>query len=171
MKRTSSLRSPTTQLVLMSMLVLATASGTRGVAAVERSNGQTVYVPSYSEIPYGHGQYKILLSSTLTITNIDTEMPIAVDRVEYFDSEGKLVRRYLGKPRILTPQATLEFVVPSSDRSGGVSANFVIGWTAARPVAAPAIETIMIGTTSGQGISFIGRSRVISEVSARSATY
>ncbi len=46
--------------------------------------------------------------------------------------------------------------------SGGFGAGFIVKWRADKEACVPLVESIMIGSYSGQGISFIGSSREIS---------
>ncbi len=47
-----------------------------------------------------------------------------------------VVRDYLKKPLEIGPMASVEFFVPESDTSGGVSASFLVEWVAAQAVTA-----------------------------------
>ena len=79
------------------------------------------------------------------------------------DADGHLVREFLARPLRLAPLASKDFFVKESDTSGGTSASFLVEWFAERPATAPVVETIMIGTASSQGISFVSPGRVIAE--------
>jgi hypothetical protein len=81
--------------------------------------------------------------------------------VNYYDTNGKLVRNYLERPGELTPLATTSFVIQQEDNSGGPGAAFVVEWVAQQPVTPPVIEAIMINTSGNQGVSFISAGRVI----------
>jgi hypothetical protein len=81
--------------------------------------------------------------------------------VDYFDSQGKLVRRYLDGPVSLAPMASTRYVVGESDKAGGSGANFIVRWEADQPVNPPITEGIMISTASQLGISFTSRGEVI----------
>jgi len=45
----------------------------------------------------------------------------------------------------------------------GSGANFLVKWKSQTKVNPPLIEGVMIGTRSGQGISFVSRGQVINE--------
>jgi hypothetical protein len=64
-------------------------------------------------------------------------------------------------PLTLNPLESLRYVIPESDKSGGSGANFIVEWHSDRPVNKPIIESIMIGTKSGQGISFTSRGQEV----------
>jgi hypothetical protein len=86
-----------------------------------------------------------------------------MDKVEYYDTDGNVVRDYIGEPVQLSPLATTGFLVEDSDRSGGWGANFIVEWVAEEPVYEPLIEAIMVSTRGTQGISKISIGRVISQ--------
>jgi hypothetical protein len=119
----------------------------------------SVYVPVYSHIYYRDEHRFVNLAITLSVRNTDAEQPIAVRSVRYYDTDGALVRTYVGEPARLGPMATREFIVEEEDSSGGSGANFVVDWSAAQPVSDPVVEAVMIGTTGAQGISFTSAGR------------
>lgn len=126
------------------------------------SKGQTIYVPAYSHIYSGDREKPFLLTVTLSIRNIDPNHSIQVARVDYHETQGDLLRKYLEKPLTLKPLESVRYVVPQSDSSGGSGANFIVKWRSEKqPVNPPIVETIMIGTQIQQGISFTSRGRVI----------
>lgn len=122
----------------------------------------SMYVPSYSHIYY-HGGSPLLLETTLSIRNIDTDQPIYLDAVNYFDTDGKLVEAYLDHTIKLKPFQTIEFLVEEHDSIGGSGANFLVNWTAEETTDAPLMEAVMIGTSGSRAVA-ISRSGV--EVSA-----
>jgi hypothetical protein len=131
---------------------------------IELSKGQTVYVPAYSHIYSGDAEYKFMLAVTLSIRNTDPKNSLTVISVDYFDTDGKLIKKYLEKPRTLAPMSSTRYVVKESDETGGSGANFIIMWKADQAVHSPIIESVMIGTRSQQGLSFTSRGQVLSEV-------
>jgi hypothetical protein len=88
------------------------------------------------------------------VRNPNIHGDITVDYVEYHDSHGKLVRAFLKKPLVLPAMSTVDFVVDERDDSGGSGANFLLQWSSKTPVNPPVVESVMISTRSGQGISF-----------------
>ena len=135
------------------------------VLADELSQGQKVYVPIYSHIYSGDKENPFLLTAILSVRNTDPGHAITLNAVDYFDSDGKLLRRYLKKPEELGALASIRYVVGESDKSGGSGAKFVVEWRAASKVNPPIMEGVMIGTKMQQGISFTSRAQVIEEQS------
>jgi hypothetical protein len=81
--------------------------------------------------------------------------------VDYYATQGKLLKGYLKKVEILKPLESLRYIVSEGDKAGGSGANFMVEWQADKMVNPPIIESIMIGAQSSQGISFTSRGRVI----------
>jgi len=125
------------------------------------SKGQTIYVPAYSHIYSGNREKPFLLAITVSIRNIDPKNPIQITTVDYYETQGKLLKHYLEKPAALAPLGSLRYIVPEGDKTGGSGANFVVEWKSDKPVNPPIIECVMIGTQSQQGISFTSRGQVI----------
>jgi hypothetical protein len=127
------------------------------------SAGETVYVPVYSHIYVAVKGHPYDLAISLSIRNTDLAEPITVLSVDYYDSNGKLVRKYLDKPSEIKSLASLDFFVSESDTAGGLGASFLVTWKAEKKVNEPIVEGVMAGTKSGQGISFTSRGRAIRE--------
>jgi Protein of unknown function (DUF3124) len=143
------------------LLLVVLRSGTR--ADVHSLYGQTLYVPVYSEIPYGDRDRTIELTATLSIRNTDRKVTMTVQRVDYYNAQGQLVRAYVREPRALPALAAVEFVIKASDRSGGISASFIVVWESDTLCVPPVVEAVMLSTASTQGISFSSQARVVEE--------
>ena len=127
------------------------------------SAGQTVYVPVYSHIYSGLKGRPFSLAATLSIRNTDPKHPITLVAVMFYDSDGKLLKEYLDKPGELKAMASTRYILTEADTGGGSGANFLVKWKSQVKVNPPLIEGVMIGTRSGQGISFVSRGQVINE--------
>ncbi|GAB6907245.1 DUF3124 domain-containing protein [Desulfosarcina cetonica] len=125
------------------------------------SGGQNIYVPAYSHIYSGNRERPFLLTVTLSIRNIDPKHSIKIIVVDYYETQGQLLKKYIKTPVILKPLESLRYVIPERDESGGSGANFMVEWKADKPVNPPIVESIMIGTQTQQGVSFTSRGRVI----------
>jgi len=153
--------------VVWFLAVVWTLIAVQSLSAEELSQGQKVYVPIYSHIYSGDKENPFLLTAILSVRNIDPGHAITLNAVDYFDSDGKLLRRYLKKPKELAALASIRYVVGESDKSGGSGAKFVVEWRAASKVNPPIMEGVMIGTKMQQGISFVSRGQVIHETAAK----
>jgi hypothetical protein len=129
-------------------ICLITLVAGRGLAVElpPATQGQTVYVPVYSEVLHGNADRKgnaetWLLSATLSIRNTDPANALTVRSIGYYDTDGKLIREYPSGKQ-LAPLGTMEVFVELKDQSGGSGANFLVVWDAIKPINAPIIETI-----------------------------
>ncbi len=128
---------------------------------LELSDGQKIYVPAYSHIYSGDRERPFLLTVTLSIRNINPKGSIKITQADYYETQGKLLKKYVERPVVLKPLESIRYVVPESHRTGGSGANFIVTWAADSSVNAPIIESIMIGAAGQQGISFTSRGRPI----------
>jgi hypothetical protein len=87
------------------------------------SKGQTVYVPVYSAIHHGNldssgkADYD-LMSVLVSVRNTDPKEGIRIVSAPYYDTNGKLIRDYLAKPRIIPPFGTFELFVERKEMQG-----------------------------------------------------
>ena len=142
----------------------ANRPGVAEVASPQEGNivaGQTVYVPACSHVYTADNGQPLNLASTLFVRNVDQGRSIILTRVQYVDSGGKALRQFLTKPLKLDPMASMDFFVKESDTTGGASPSFLVEWVASEPAIDPIVESVMIGTSGTQGISFTGAGRVI----------
>lgn len=123
---------------------------------LESDQRQSIYVPAYSHVYHQDGR-PLLLTVTLSIRNTNRDHEIIVMSVRYYDSHGREVRSHLEKPLRLQPLSTVEFLVVRDDEEGGSGASFIVEWAARDAVAAPLVESVMVDTESGRGISFARR--------------
>jgi hypothetical protein len=127
------------------------------------SKGQTVYVPAYSNVFSGPKALPFNLATILSIRNTDPGATITITATDYYDMNGKLLRNYRPKPVTLGPLASTYLYLEERDIAGGFGASFIVRWEAARAVNEPIIECVMIGATSGQGISFVSPGKIIKD--------
>lgn len=128
--------------------------------------GQMLYVPAYSQVFYGSTTQTLDLAVTMTVHNTDLDRPIILQSVRYYNTDGEFVREYVEEPVELSPLATVGYVVPDTDLSGGWGANFIVEWGAESPVHEPIVEAVMVSTRGTQGISFISSGRILSQTVA-----
>lgn len=124
------------------------------------AKGQTVYVPVYSNVIAGPRKVPVHLSNTLIIRNTDLHNEIRVSVADYYNTKGVLIKSFYTKPVKLAPLETVYLYLSERDQEGGVGANFLIRWNAAKPVNIPIIECVMVGS---QGRAFISPSQPIEE--------
>jgi hypothetical protein len=127
------------------------------------SKGQTVYVSAYSNVYSGPRKNPFQLATMLSIRNVDLSAKFRVTSIDYYDNDGRLIRRYLTAPLVLGPLASHHIYLEESDTKGGFGANFIVRWSSDAAINTPIIESVMIGATSGQGISFVSPGQEIKE--------
>ena len=147
---------------MVAFAVLCLMAG-HAFSEVNLKKGQTVYVSAYPHVFMGPRGNVFDLSVTLVIRNTDLKLPVSVTAVDYYDTNGKMTKKYLSNPLTLYPMASTHILITEKDTSGGIGSNFIVRWKADREVNAPVIEAVMIGGKSGQGISFVSEGREISE--------
>lgn len=117
------------------------------------SKSGKVYVPVYSNIYQRTRNDRTSLTSTLSIHNTSETDTLFISRIDYFNTEGKLVKKYLDSPIYLNTFETLEYVVDEEDESGGSGANFVIEWYGNKKLN-PLFQAVMIGGLGNKSFSF-----------------
>jgi len=127
------------------------------------SAGETVYVSIYSNIYSGPKKVPFQLAAMLSIRNTDPKYPITIQKVDYYDNQGTMIERYIKEQFELRPFASTHFYIKEYDKRGGPGANFIVKWGSANKVNRPIVEGIMLGLTSGQGLSFVCPGQVIKE--------
>lgn len=117
------------------------------------SKGST-YLSVYSEIYIYSEQRTYDLTVTVSMKNIYKQDTLYIEKAEYYNTEGKLIRSYLKNPIKLLPMETVEIVIDQNDKQGGSGGNFVFDWAVEKPLLEPHFEAVMISTYGQQGLSF-----------------
>lgn len=131
------------------------------------SVGQSLYLSVYSHLYHGDVNPKTgkpsetLVSTLVSIRNTDPRMPLKVTGARYYNTEGKLLREFLSAPQTIPPLGTHELYVPRSDSSGGSGANFIIDWTAERPINPPLVEALHADIREARTLLFVTTARPI----------
>jgi len=139
------------------LLLVGPAAG-----GVKRVKGQTLYLPCYSSfISSGHS-YDI--HPTIFIHNTDQHHPINIVRLDFFNSSGKLVEKYLQHPLKLNANAATRFDINDYlEGEEGAEAHVVIQWQAPNKVDEPLVEAWFLGSAGTRGYTFSTRANVIQE--------
>lgn len=117
----------------------------------------TVYVPIYSDIYSETKEFRINLTATLSIRNTSLTDSLFIEDIDYYDTNGDLVRHYIDKDKtlLLKPMQSIEYVIEKNDTKGGTGANFLVNWGAQTRQLKPVFQGVMISTGGQQGISFV----------------
>ena len=155
------------KLISMGLLLIVLLSSLCQIAFASAeyrlSKGQTLYVPVYSNIFSAPKKIPFNLATILSIRNTDMSNSIKILAADYYDTRGKLVRKYYQQPITLAPLESTDIFIPEDDTAGGTGANFIVRWNSQKEVNVPIIECVMIGMKSGQGISFVSPGQEIKE--------
>lgn len=155
---------------LIAVAVIAMPPATRLARAADpaspKASGQTVYVPAYSHVHHGNldaqkNPSRLLLSSMLSFRNTDPKAELTLVSVDYHDTNGKLLRRYVTEPRLLGPLASADYFVEHRDVAGGQGASFIVAWQAERPINPPLAETVNTYAFGTQYMVFTARGRAL----------
>ena len=149
--------------VLVLILVVSITPIYPAFGEIQLSRGQSVYVSIYSHVYSGVKARPFNLGAILSIRNTDRHQAVTIVSVKYYDSEGKFLTDYLDEPLQLKALASTRYIIREDDKAGGSGANFIVKWKSEKKITPPIIEAVMIGTHSGQGISFVSRGQVIEE--------
>jgi hypothetical protein len=116
---------------------------------------RSVYVPAYSSLVGSGGAAQLDLAVTLSVRNTSATLPLVVERIDYYDTAGNLVERYVPATVAVKPLGTIEVLIATDDVRGGTGANFIVEWGATRPISEPVIEAVMVGSSGTRGFAFI----------------
>lgn len=131
---------------------------------LEIVTGQRLYVPAYSAVYNADLTTTYELTIMLSVRNTDFDSPIIIKSIQYFDTDGNLVKEFVEEPLQLSAMATTEVVINRLNDTGGTGANFVVTWGAENPVHEPVVESLMTSTAGQQGLSFLTEARVLDEM-------
>ena len=122
---------------------------------------ETVYVPVYSDIYHLDGTKRFLLTATVSVRNISLKDSVYILNAVYNDSYGKQLRSFTAKSILLKPLESIEYVIEDAEDKGGAGASFILEWGGNKNSNQMLIQSVMIGTTGQQGISFTAKGEVI----------
>jgi len=112
-----------------------------------------VYVPIYSDIYNQTRDTRTLLTATLSIRNTSIKDSLFVNKIDYYNTQGDLVRSYIDSPIYLKPMESIDYVIEQQDTSGGSGANFLIDWYSKKQLN-PLFQAVMVGGLGAQAFSF-----------------
>ncbi len=125
------------------------------VPAAAGVKGQTVAVPSYTSVYYNQRGHTFELANSLYLRNLDQTQAITIQRLEYRDSDGKLVRRLIDRPLTLPPLASWHMLLPHVGKGEKGTGLVLLDWRARAPAQPPLVQCVVIGAVGQQGISFV----------------
>lgn len=126
----------------------------RALTTSDKKYEDIIYVPIYSDIYVDKVNQSALLSATLSIRNTSFSDSLFISKIDYYNTIGSLVRSYVDQPIVLSPMATINYVIEKEDDAGGHGANFIVQLNSDNDVK-PLIQAIMIGENGNIGFSFL----------------
>lgn len=96
----------------------------------------------------------MLLSATLSIRNTNFKKSSYINRIDYYSTDGELIKSYLTSPIKLPAMATLNYIVEKEEDKGGSGAKFIIEVEGVDDTVKPVIEAVMIGNFSNKSFAF-----------------
>ena len=133
---------------------LASHEVKRDIATSDMAYEDIIYVPIYSDIYVDPSNQSSLLAATLSIRNTSDSDSLFISTIEYYNTNGNLVRSYLDNPISLSPMGTINYVIEKDDDTGGPGANFIVGMSSKNKDAKPLVQAIMIGESGNKGFAF-----------------
>ena len=126
--------------------------------------GQTLYVPSYTSFIAAAGGHVFEAKPTIFIHNTDQNNPINIVRIDFYDTNGKLVEKYLQQPKKVNANAATRINVKELLKGEeGSGAHFIIQWQADHKVVEPLVQTWFVGAVGTRGYSYTSPARIIQE--------
>ena len=127
----------------------------RDLSSTEMVFNQAYYVPIYSDIYVDLQNQKTLLAATLSIRNSSSTDSLFISTIDYFNTEGHLVKKFIESPISLPEMATVNYVIEREDDTGGPGANFIVEINGRDPGLTPLVQAVMIGQTGNKAFSFV----------------
>ncbi len=125
----------------------------RALSKKDKKYEDVVYVPIYSDIYIDRVTQSSLLSATLSVRNTSPNDSLFVSNIDYYNTEGDLVKKFINQPIGLAPMATVNYVIEREDTSGGPGANFIVKLYSNNKIK-PLIQAVMIGENGNKGFAF-----------------
>ena len=149
------------QVLLFTTMAFSMLSGL-AAGEVKLTKGQTLYVPGYTSILSGIHTFEV--KPTIFIHNTDQNNNINIVRIDFYNTNGKLVERYLQKPQKLNANAATRINIRELLKGEeGSGAHFIIQWQAENKVVEPLVQAWFVGAVGTRGYSYTSPARIIQE--------
>jgi hypothetical protein len=148
---------------LIGMMTLGFSLVAGGAAGeVKLVKGQTLYIPSPTS--FMAGTYSFNIRATVFIHNTDPTNAINITGIDFYNSGGKLVEKYVTQPLKLNALAATRVNVKQPlEGEDGMAAHFVIQWQSEHKVVEPLINGWFSSVSGTRGFSFTSYPRIIQE--------
>ena len=112
------------------------------------------YLSIYSQVYSLSEHRKHNLTVTVSMRNTSLSDTLYLEKADHYSTKGKLIKSYLEKTIFIAPMETLEIVINEEEIASGTGGNFIFDWKIKKNAHEPLFESVMISTTSQQGLSF-----------------
>jgi len=148
---------------LIGMMTLGFSLVAGGAAAEGKLvKGQTLYIPSPTS--FMAGTHSVNVRATVFIHNTDPTNAITITGIDFYNSGGKLVEKYVTEPvKLNALAATRVNVKQPLEGEDGMAAHFVIQWQSEHKVVEPLIDGWFTGVSGTRGFSFTSYPRIMRE--------
>lgn len=102
---------------------------------------QEVYVPVNSKLYSEKRPGRLNLTTVLKIRNTSFSDSIYVFKIDYYDTEGRTLKKYIDSVLLVKPMSTTEIIV-KKDEFKTAGDNFIVEWRANKPKQFPLIQAI-----------------------------
>jgi hypothetical protein len=101
---------------------------------------------------------------TIVIHNTDPDHAINIVKMDFYNSSGELVKKYLQQPLKLNPSAGTRIHLKNAlSGQEGTAAHFIIQWQAETRVVEPLVTGLMLGSRGTRGYSLATTPRIVRE--------
>ena len=152
------------KVVLLLIIMILASSILAGMALgkVKLVKGQTLYLPIATN--YMKDDVSFRVTAEVIIHNTDPDHAINLVKMDFYDTDGKLVKSYLQEPLKLNPASGRRFRVKDSvPDAAGAAAHFIIQWQADNKVVAPLVSGLLLGSRGTRGYAITTAPRIIRE--------
>jgi hypothetical protein len=132
---------------------------------VKYLSGEIVYVPVYPTAFYSKDFKTYDLIATLNIRNTSLENSIRINKIEYYNTNGNLIKTYIeNESIILKPLQTVQLIIQDDNKNSDKGSDVIVEWASESAVSSPIVEATMVSASGQVGLSFITTGKVIKQL-------
>lgn len=119
------------------------------------------YLSIYSQIDNSKQQTIYKFTPTVSLQNTSEKDTIYLSKVNYYDANGKLLKKYLKKPIYISPLETLNIHIEEFDVFDITGSKFIFDWKTPKDCPEPIFEGLMSSTIDAQNLIFTTKAKRI----------
>lgn len=123
----------------------------------QMSYSESIYVPIYTDVYHIDQSRLFPLTVTLSLRNTSVKDTVFVFDVDYFNSQGKLIKEHIDEQSMLVlgPLESYDLVIEKLTFKGDTGANYLVKYGQKNGTENMLVQALMINTSGQQGLSFI----------------